>query len=119
MRVLICGSRDFGYAPAVRDLIANLPEDTVVIEGGADGVDKMARAFALLRGMVVMEFPAAWKAYGKAAGPRRNKAMIEHGNPNLVYAFYNSQRKTKGTQNMVRLAHRAGIEVIEYIKDGG
>ena len=51
---------------------------------------------------------ADWEKHGKAAGPKRNKRMLEW-KPDLVVAFPGG----KGTANMVQQARQAGVEVIE------
>lgn len=59
-------------------------------------------------------FPAAWEARGRAAGPERNRRMVEAG-ADLVLAF--PLPEGSGTQHMMKLAREAGIEVIEH-KEG-
>lgn len=59
-------------------------------------------------------YPADWGKYGRAAGPIRNKQMLDEGEPDLVVAF--SEIRTTGllstgTQNMVDLAKKAGVPV--------
>jgi hypothetical protein len=50
-----------------------------------------------------------YQEYGKGAGPRRNKQMIEEGNPDLVIAFPGG----RGTADMINRARAAGVRVIE------
>lgn len=45
---------------------------------------------------------------GRAAGPMRNKQMLEEGKPDLVVAFPGGA----GTENMVKQAKAAGIRVL-------
>jgi hypothetical protein len=73
--VVIFGSRSGVPESVVRDYVYSLPQDVVVITGGADGVDWYALKAALERRMAVDVFPAQWAKYGKAAGPIRNAIM--------------------------------------------
>jgi len=57
----------------------------------------------------VIPFPPEWKRYGPKAGPIRNKQMLDEGRPDLVVAFPGGN----GTNDMVKKAKAAGIEVIE------
>lgn len=62
-------------------------------------------------GCTEVRYPAAWETRGKAAGPERNRRMIEAG-ADLVLAF--SLPGGSGTQHTMTLAREAGIEVIEH-----
>ena len=114
MRVLICGSRDFTDIDTIKKVIELLPKNTVIIHGAAPGADSIAGKIAEEKGMMVLSFPADWKKYGRSAGPIRNKQMLVEGKPDIVYAFFRDKKESKGTKNMVQLATRAGIKVIEH-----
>ena len=107
-RVIVCGGRDYDNFDAVYSQLESLPKDTVVVHGAASGADFLAGAAACLIGLDVETYPAKWVTYGKAAGPIRNKQMLESG-VDLVIAFSGG----KGTASMVGLARAAGITVIE------
>lgn len=114
MRVLVCGGRDYGNITRVAQeldaLYREIPDDCMlVIQGGATGADQIARAWCEHRSVAYDNFPADWKAHGKAAGPMRNQRMIDNGRPDLVLAFPGG----RGTADMVRRARAAGIEVCE------
>ena len=57
-----------------------------------------------------------WESHGKAAGPIRNRQMLEEGKPDVVYAFCYKEMG-RGTANMVKIAREAGIPV--FITYGG
>ena len=108
MRVLVCGGRDFNDLVMLFDALDALtPEPELIIEGGASGADALARRYAEKRGVELQTFEADWKAYGKAAGPIRNRKMLNDGKPDLVLAFPGG----KGTADMVRRARVAGVPV--------
>lgn len=107
MRVLICGGRDFEntamFADAMSHISPVLPLFTLVIEGGATGADTLARRWAEAREIPVWTFPADWKRYGpKAAGPVRNRQMLEEGKPEALIAFPGGS----GTADMLDKASR-------------
>lgn len=113
VRVLICGGRDFdrvGDAHAYLNALAALRPFSVVIEGGARGADSIAKGWAITHGIPVEEYPADWIKHGRAAGPIRNKQMLDEGKPDYVIAFPGGV----GTANMVALAKRAGVKVLIY-----
>ena len=111
-KVLVCGGRDFSD---MKKLMANLDrlhrdqKFCCLIHGNARGADTFAAQWAYMNDVRTKEFPADWTRYGKAAGPIRNKEMLEDGRPDLVVAF----RGGKGTQNMIEQAKRKGVEVIQ------
>lgn len=115
MKVLICGTRKpLGFAGVrdIRNRMKQLPEDTLIIQGGAHGVDNAAKIFASTMGFSCQEFKADWKQYGKGAGPIRNAQMLDEI-PDLVIAF--PRGKSPGTRNCIKQAQERNIpvEVIE------
>lgn len=85
-----------------------LPTDITIIEGGATGADSAAADFAICNYCQIKEYKADWKKHGKAAGPIRNKQMIQDGKPDLVVAFPGGE----GTKNMIEQAQAANIAVM-------
>jgi hypothetical protein len=111
MKVLVCGGRDFSqreWLIAVLDVM----NPTVIMQGGADGADLIAKEWAMSRCKPHWTFPADWDTHGKAAGPIRNKLMLDLGKPDVVAAFPGG----RGTSNMIALAIAAGVEVLTYEK---
>lgn len=116
MKVLVCGGRDFDDALTLGAWLGGIHKNngpiTLLIEGGARGADVMARKFAEWQGIPVRTFPADWDKHGKAAGPIRNKQMLDEGKPDLVVAFPGG----RGTENMVKQARSAGVRVLVATK---
>lgn len=122
MKVLVCGSRDYvdgiGLWNYLSQTAKHLAEKgtpiTEIIQGGARGADTLACQWAHLAGVNEREFRAEWGKYGKAAGPIRNKQMLDEGKPDLVIAFpiNGDLNATRGTKNMVEQARAAGIATI-------
>ena len=125
MRILICGSRDYTNKQRIREAIL-FYKPPVVIEGEARGADTLARKVAEELGIEIAKnskgergFPADWNKYGKAAGPIRNKQMLDEGKPDLVLAFFSGKYEdSKGTKNMVEQAIAASVIVLVMDREG-
>lgn len=117
MKVIVCGSRDHTPLKLMTKVLEELQQtygdELLVITGGCKGVDKCAELVCKRRGIACKVFPANWKRHGRAAGPIRNKQMLEQ-EPNLVLAFHPDLAKSKGTRHMVRISRAADVEVVEY-----
>ncbi|MFF3363563.1 SLOG family protein [Streptomyces misionensis] len=86
---------------------------TLIHGACATGADAAAHHWYETAGMDLgcteVRYPAAWEAYGKRAGPMRNKQMINKAGADLVLAFLYGT--SNGTRHTVSLAAQAGIEV--------
>lgn len=78
------------------DKLLNIRSDFTIIQGGARGADAAAFRWAALRNIPCETFHADWNKYKHAAGPIRNKQMIDSG-IDLLVAFPGG----KGTTNMI------------------
>ncbi|MCO5072143.1 MAG: DUF2493 domain-containing protein [Rhizobiaceae bacterium] len=109
MRVLVCGGRNYSDKAYLWNVLDGLgpPEVSAIISGAAKGADTLAAEWAKRFGFPLYEFPADWKALGKAAGPIRNQLMIDEGKPDLVVAFPGG----RGTADMIRRAEGARIPI--------
>lgn len=115
MRVLICGDRFWNSWSMVKSRMLLLSQSDVVVHGAARGADSIAASLANGMGLAVESFPAEWDKYGKAAGPIRNRAMLDTA-PDLVIAFHNNIESSRGTKDCVFEARRRGIPT-EVISD--
>lgn len=112
MRVIICGGRGYNdkeYIFRALDAIHEKTPITHVLSGMALGADTWGVIWARQRGLDTTGFHAQWKTHGKAAGPIRNRSMLEDGKPELVIAFPGG----KGTANMIEQAKAAGVSIIQ------
>lgn len=110
MRVLVTGGRDFTDKTLLFETLDRLHavhSFSLLIHGDASGADRLGGEWAIERGLAVQAHPADWKKLGRSAGPIRNREMLKE-NPQLVVAFPGG----KGTADMVKVARKAGIEVI-------
>lgn len=123
MRLLVCGGRDFIDVPllwrSLNHFCVQRSIPSLLIEGASDdvtgpyrGADYWARQWANATGIKVSTFHAKWREQGRAAGPIRNKRMIDEAYPQVVMAFPGN----RGTANMIEQARAAEIEVIEIGK---
>lgn len=80
--------------------------DMVIISGGAQGADSLAERFARENDVQIEIFRADWKKHGRAAGPIRNKLIIEKADYVLAYPMRDSNDKciSPGTMNSISLA---------------
>ena len=112
MRVLVCGGRNYNDHERVGTVLNALHDRagiSLIIQGGARGADELAFGWARANGVEEIQFDADWENQGSFAGPMRNKRMLEEGRPDLVIAFPGG----RGTADMVRKAHKAGVKVVE------
>jgi cysteine synthase len=115
MKVLVCGGRDFADRDWLFRELDRIDREiggiSAIIHGCALGADTLAGEWATARSKQVAEFPADWDTHRRAAGPIRNKQMLDEGKPDLVVAFPGG----RGTANMVGQARRAGVRVVEVL----
>ena len=103
MKIAVVGSRDFPDMELVRAFVRSLPKDTVIISGGARGVDRTAEEEAKKLGMVTEIYPADWQTHGKKAGFLRNKQMVDAAD--RIVAFHDGV--SRGTLHTINLAKAA------------
>lgn len=123
MKVIVCGSRHWRDLFPIRDRLARLPKDAVIIQGGQMsrdkdtgecwGADFLAKTAAALLGLRSVEEKADWDKYKLQAGPIRNAKMLGL-EPDLVIAFHEDPHLGKGTRHMVSISRAAGVPVEIY-----
>lgn len=112
VRIAIVGSRDFGDEEAVRAFVRTLQAGSVVISGGAVGVDSWAADEARKMGLEVVEHLPDWKRFGRKAGPLRNTTIIEDADE--VAAFWDGV--SRGTADSIRKGREAGKPVNVFLE---
>ncbi|OFW63656.1 MAG: hypothetical protein A2Y74_04465 [Actinobacteria bacterium RBG_13_63_9] len=113
VRALVTGSREWTDRALIHQVLSRLPAGSVVIHGGARGVDRLAGSVARELVFAEVEFRADWRL-GKKAGYLRNQRMLTLGEPDVVLAFHSDLASSKGTADMVRRARKAGVPVEVY-----
>lgn len=113
MKVLVCGPRIWVEQQPILDVLRLLPQDTLVVHGGARGVDNIAGFVAKnLLGLQVRSYPVDHSLDGAwpAAGVRRNLRMLASENPHesdgtlvdLALVFTLTEEFSKGTGHMAK-----------------
>lgn len=117
MRFVFSGSRGWRHREPVRRAIAALPENAVVVTGGALGLDAIAELEASRAGREVEVYEADWDRYGSGAGHRRNEQMILLPGVESVRAF-RARGESPGTDGAVRFAKSRGVAG-RLVREGG
>lgn len=113
MKILCCGNRNWTDRKKIWDRLADIDRSAhaiTIIHGAAKGADTIAGNEAKKLRYAVEAFPADWEKHGKAAGPIRNRKMLDQ-KPDLVIAFHSNIKKSKGTKDCIKEANRRGIKV--------
>jgi hypothetical protein len=103
MKLLVCGSRSFSDYETLSYAIDAIPA-TEIIHGGAFGADSLAHRYAEQRKIPVTVIKPDWDRYGKAAGPMRNRQMVDMCDQ--VLAFWDA--KSRGTKSTIEYARKIG-----------
>ncbi len=101
MKLAVVGSRDFSDLSMVEKVLTvDVNRITEIVSGGARGVDTAAAAFAEKQGIKIKVFLPDWDKFGRAAGPIRNKQIVEYCDE--IIAFWDG--KSPGTKSSLMLA---------------
>ena len=121
LKIIICGGRHFNDYTLLKSIVDKqliehtiLPSETEIVSGHCEGADMLGEQYAKEHGCALHIFPAEWTKYGKAAGPIRNKEMVDYiasADKSLVIAFVSNN--TRGTKNTVAQAKKLNIHVVE------
>ncbi len=115
-RVIVAGSRHFNdyelFSSVVDKYLLHIRDEyeLIIVSGHCSGADLMGERYAKENGFEVEIFPAEWKKYGKSAGPRRNKQMVDVADIAIAFPSANG----RGTQSMIKYANEKGIPVKIY-----
>lgn len=115
--VIVCGGRDYGDRDrvfAALDMAHARKPITLLVHGACMdkrrgelmGADRWADEWAGERGVAVERHPADWLTWARAAGPMRNKQMVEAGAHGCI-AFPGGS----GTASMVGYAKGFGLPI--------
>lgn len=99
--VLVSGGRDFSDVDFIYRFMEGMfigckYKSWILVHGGASGVDTICAKWAELHNIIVKEYPANWKKFGKSAGRIRNQEMFDSEFPDIGFIFPGG----KGTAHM-------------------
>lgn len=100
MKIAIVGSRGYARLEEVRQFVREEERSTVIVSGGASGVDTAAVDEARKLRMPYEVHLPDWHRHGRAAGVVRNRAIIEAADE--VVAFWDG--RSRGTAHSIRIA---------------
>ena len=110
MKVAIIGSRS---------LDMEIPEDTVpknatvILSGGAPGIDHRARDYAVAHRIRIYEVLPDYDAFGRSAPLQRNNEIIAKAD--LVLAFWDG--KSRGTKYVIDRCREIGKPVKVFLEE--
>ena len=113
-RLAVIGSRDFPRFDMARWHVSRLPDDTIIVSGGARGVDQVAVEAAVDRGLDVEVYLPDYGRYGRGAPLVRNDEIVEACDE--VLAFWDGE--SRGTKYTIDRAVRAGKPVEVWGQNG-
>lgn len=110
LRVAVIGSRGIKRTDIARYLPA---ETTMLVSGGATGVDTLAEEYAERHGLPIRIIRPNYALYGRKAPLIRNRQIVECAD--LVVALWDGS--SPGTAFTVNYAHERGVPVRLYIPE--
>lgn len=109
-KVAIVGSRDYANLAEVKRYVLGLAPGTVIVSGGARGVDRAGELAAYEAGFQVEIYFPDWRTHGNQAGLLRNGSIVRAADKIVV--FWDG--KSPGTMHVFALARASGKPVELY-----
>jgi len=105
----IVGSRSFSNRKLLEWVLHSLKfQPSVIVSGGARGADSLAENYAKSHGIKTKIFHPDWEEHGKAAGPIRNKKIVEYSD--AIIAFWDGS--SRGTASSIRLSRDKKVPLL-------
>ena len=106
-KIAVIGSRAFNdFEHLERVLLPWLPAH--IVSGGARGADALAARLAETHNLPITIIKPDWAQYGRAAGPIRNRAIVDAAD--IVIAFWD--HSSKGTKSALDYARQKQKTII-------
>lgn len=103
----VVGARDHSNPHQVQVEINQLPAETVVVSGGARGIDRVAVTLAKHRGLQTIELKADWSEGDNKAGLRRNHDVLACVDEVIAFPWWGCT----GTLHTIREGRKLGLPV--------
>jgi hypothetical protein len=114
-KIIIAGSRTlepvFEFINEARIMFGMINASYEIVSGGAEGVDTCGENFAKEMGWKLTVLPADWNKHGKAAGPIRNRQMVEYADE-LLLIWDGESKGSKNMKEEMKKLHKPIYEVI-------
>jgi hypothetical protein len=110
MKLIIAGGRNYRISNIDIAALNRIPNVTEVVSGGCRGADKDGERWAKENKISIKVFNADWKAFGKKAGPIRNRLMAQYADALALFPG------GAGTQNMYNEARIANLIILDLRK---
>ena len=109
MKLIIAGGRNFKDKEFMFTLLNSLhPRVTEVVCGGATGADTLGAMWAEQNKIPIIYFLPRWEAFGKSAGPIRNRTMAEYADACALFPG------GKGTESMFNEARARNLIIYDF-----
>lgn len=114
MKVIIAGSRNVDDYKFVKQAVLDSGFDIrEVVSGGARGVDQLGERYARENNLRLRRFEANWLRFKAAAGPIRNRDMVDYAEALIAIPLKNGI--SVGTRHIIAVAKKARIPV--FVKE--
>lgn len=112
MKTIIAGSREItDYEQLCRAVLFANFDITEIVSGTARGVDRLGERLGKEFDIPVVQFPADWKKYPKAAGHIRNAEMAKYAEACIILW----DGKSPGTKSMISLAKKYNLKLYVHL----
>lgn len=111
MKLAIVGSREFENYDLLCVEVSKIKETQtieLIVSGGAKGADTLAKKYASMNNIPLVEFKPDYKKFGHNAPVQRNKLIVEISDCVLAFVAPTS----KGTWDTIRKAEKMSKKVI-------
>lgn len=117
--VLTSGDRNWTSRETIIVVLSKFNgQDVTLVQGGARGADTMVVEVARQLEIPCTTITANWQQFGRAAGPIRNRQMLDT-KPALLICFHDDIfNKSKGTLDCYLEASRRGIPAVVFDSTG-
>lgn len=115
MRIAVVGSRDYANLDEVRQFVREQERTTVIISGGARGVDDAAVQEARRLKMPYELYLPDWPRHGRSAGAIRNREIVQKADE--IVAFWDG--KSPGTKITIDMGKAVGKPVRVFERTAG
>jgi len=119
VKVLVTGDRSHKNVWIIWTILQGIKSiypKMVLVVGDASGADQSSWGWAKQNKTKRRRYKANWSKLGRAAGPRRNLAMLDREDPEIVIGFHDNLWLSKGTKHCLTESVGRGKETYLVIQ---